>query len=117
MTFSAGFYAYMTTSMADRSDAATWGSRQPPPPHGHACDKGDRDIMTAFTSGSDAPTDVYKRFPEPRTATLLRRGVRTRAAAGAATITVAAALPTIPGALAGAPAVHVARKTLTIGAS
>jgi hypothetical protein len=115
MKFPAGFYAYMTTSMADRSDASTWGSRQPPPPHVHACDKGDRDIMTAFTfftSGSDARTD-----DTPRTATLSRREVWTRAAAGAATITVATALPAIPGALAGAPAVHVATKTLTIGAS
>ena len=115
MTCHAGFYAYMTTSMADRSDASTWGSRQPPP-RVHACDKGDRDIMTTFTSSSDARTDVYKRFLEPRTATLSRREVRTRAAAGAATITVATTLPAIPEALAGAPAVHVARETLTTGA-
>ena len=81
--------------------------------------------MTALISGSDAWTDVYKRFPEPRTAPLSRRKeastfacgeVRTRAAAGAATITVATALPAIPEALAGAPAVHVATKTLTTGA-
>jgi hypothetical protein len=117
MIFPAGFYAYMTTSTADRSDAATWGSRQPPPPHVHGCDKGDRAIMTAFTSGSDARTDVYKRFLEPRTATLSRREVRTRAAAGTATIAVATTLPAIPAVLAGARAVHVARKTLTIGAS
>ena len=93
------FYAYMTRSTADRSDASTWGSRQPPPPHVRACDKGDRAIMTAFTSGSDAWTDVYKRFPEPPTATF------------------STALPAIPGALAGAPAVHVARKPLTFGTS
>ena len=79
--------------------------------------KGDRDIMTAFTSSSDARTDVYKCFPELRTAPLSRREVRTRAAAGAATITVATTLPAISGALAGALAVHVATKTLTIGAS
>src|SRR5947209_9709369 len=57
MTCHAGFYAYMTTSMADRSDASTWGSRQPPP-RVHACDKGDRDIMTTFTSSSDARTEL-----------------------------------------------------------
>jgi hypothetical protein len=81
--------------------------------------KGDRDIMTAFTStsSSDARTDVYKCFPEPRTALFARREVRTRAAAGATTITVATTLPAIFGELAGAPAVHVARKPLTIGAS
>ena len=61
--------------------------------------------MTAFTSGSDARTDGT-----PRTATLSRREVLTRAAA------VATALPAISEALAGAPAVHVAKKTLTIGA-
>jgi hypothetical protein len=104
MKLPAGFYAYMTTSMADRSDAATWGSRQPPPPHVHACDQGDRDIMiafTSFTSGSDARTDVYKHFVELRTATLA----------------VATTLPAIPEALRGIPTVHVARKTLTMGAS
>ena len=101
MNLPAGLYAYMTTSMADRSDAATWGSRQPPPLHVQACDKGDRDIMTAFTSSSDARTDVYKRFLELRTATLA----------------VATTLPAIPEALRGTPTVHVARKTLTIGAS
>jgi hypothetical protein len=77
--------------------------------------RGDRDIMTAFTffaSGSVARTD-----DTPRTATLSRREVWTPAAAGAATVIVATALPAIPGALAGALAVHVARKTLTIGAS
>jgi hypothetical protein len=73
--------------------------------------------MTAFTSGSDAWTDVYKRFLELRTATLSCREVRTRAVPGAATITFATALPAIPGALACAPAVHVARKILTIGTS
>jgi hypothetical protein len=73
--------------------------------------------MPAFTSGSDARTDVYKRFPEPRTATLSRREVRTRAAASAATITVATTLPAIPEALRGTPTVDVARKTLTMGAS
>lgn len=41
---------------------------------------------------------------------LSRREVLTRAAA------VATSLPAIPEALAGAPAVHVATKTLTIGA-
>ena len=63
--------------------------------------KGDRDIMTAFTSSSDARTDVYKCFPEPRTAPLA----------------VATMLPAIPEALRGTPTVHVARKTLTMGAS
>ena len=116
MKFRDGFFAHMTASTADRSDASTWGSRQPPP-RVHACDKGDRDIMTTFTSSSDARTDVYKRFLEPRTATLSRREVRTRAAAGAATITVATTLPAIPEALRGTPTLHVARKTLTIGAS
>ena len=66
--------------------------------------------MTTFTSSSDARTDVYKRFLEPQTATLSRREALTRAAA------VAAALPAIPEALAGVPAVHVATKTLTTGA-
>ena len=61
--------------------------------------------MTAFTSGSDARTN-----DTPRTATLSRREVLTRAAAAATS------LPAIPEALAGAPAVHVATKTLTIGA-
>ena len=79
--------------------------------------KGDRDIMTAFTSSSDARTDVYKRFPEPRTATLPRREVRTRAAAGAATITVATTLPAIRRVLAGAPPCRWLRKPLTIEAS
>ena len=67
--------------------------------------------MTAFTSGSDAWTDDTL-----RTATLSRREVLTRAAAGAATLAAATSLPAIPEALAGAPAVHAARKTLTIGA-
>jgi osmoprotectant transport system substrate-binding protein len=67
--------------------------------------------MTACTSDSDARTDET-----PRTATLSRREVLTRAAAGAATLAAATALPAIPEALAGAPAVHAARKTLTIGA-
>jgi osmoprotectant transport system substrate-binding protein len=67
--------------------------------------------MTACTSGSDARTDET-----PRTATLSRREVLTRAAAGAATLAAATSLPVIPEALAGAPAVHAARKTLTIGA-
>ena len=57
--------------------------------------------MTAFTSSSDARTDVYKRFLELRTVTLA----------------VATTLPAIPEALRGTPTVHVARKTLTIGAS
>ena len=43
--------------------------------------------------------------------------VWTRAAAGAATITVATALPAISGVLAGAPTVHPAGKTLAIGVS
>ena len=89
MTFSAGLYAYMTTSTADRSDAATWGSRQPPP-HVQACER-----RTACTFSSDVRTDVYKRFLELRTATF----------------------PAIPEALCGTPTVHVARKTLTMGAS
>jgi osmoprotectant transport system substrate-binding protein len=67
--------------------------------------------MTACTSASDARTDET-----PRTATLSRREVLTRAAAGAATIAAATALPAIPEALAGTPTVHAARKTLTIGA-
>ena len=67
--------------------------------------------MTACTSSSDARTDKT-----PQTATLSRREALTRAAAGAATLAAATALPAIPEALAGAPAVHVARKTLTIGA-
>ena len=67
--------------------------------------------MTACTSDSDARTDET-----PRTATLSRREVLTRAAAGAATLAAATSLPAIPEALAGAPAVHAARKTLTIGA-
>jgi glycine betaine/choline ABC-type transport system substrate-binding protein len=67
--------------------------------------------MTACTSGSDARTDET-----PRTATLSRREVLTRAAAGAATLAAATSLPAIPEALAGAPAVHAARKTLIIGA-
>jgi osmoprotectant transport system substrate-binding protein len=67
--------------------------------------------MTACTSGSDARTDET-----PQTATLSRREVLTRAAAGAATLAAATALPAIPEALAGAPAVHAARKTLAIGA-
>ena len=67
--------------------------------------------MTACTSDSDARTDET-----PRTATLSRREVLTRAAAGAATLAAATALPAIPEALAGAPAAHAARKTLTIGA-
>ena len=96
MTFPAGFYAYMTTSTADRSYAATWGSRQPPPPHVQACEG-----RTACTFSSDVRTDVYKRFLELRTATLA----------------VATTLPAIPEALHGTPIVHVARKTLTMGAS
>ena len=98
MTFPAGFYAYMTTSTADRSDAATWGSRQPPPPHVPACER-----RTACTFSSDVRTDVYKRFLELRTATLA----------------VATTLPAIPEALrgSGSPTVHVARKTLAMGAS
>jgi hypothetical protein len=96
MTFPAGFYAYMTTSTADRSDAATWGSRQPPPPHVQACER-----RTTCTSSSDVRTDVYKHFLELRTATLA----------------VATTLPAIPEALRGTPTVHVARKTLTMGAS
>ena len=95
MIFPAGFYAYMTTSTADRSDAATWGSRQPPP-HIQACER-----RTACTFSSDVRTDVYKRFHELRTATLA----------------VATSLPAIPEALRGTPTVHVARKTLTMGAS
>jgi hypothetical protein len=79
--------------------------------------KGDRDIMPAFTSSSDARTDVCKCFPEPRTAPLSGREVRTRAADGAATLAVAATLPAIPGALRGTPTVHLARKTLTMRAS
>ena len=55
--FPAGFYAYMTTSTADRSDAATWGSRQPPPPQVPACER-----RTACTFSSDIRTHVYKRF-------------------------------------------------------
>jgi hypothetical protein len=43
--------------------------------------------------------------------------VRPRAAAGAATITVATTLPAIPEALHSTPNVLVARKTLTMGAS
>jgi hypothetical protein len=81
---------------------------------------GDRDIMTAFTSftsGSDARTDPYKRFLKLRTAMLWRYGVRTRAAASAATLAVATTLPAIPEALRGTRIVHVARKTLTMGAS
>jgi hypothetical protein len=99
MVFPAGFYAYMTTSMADRSDAATWGSRQPPPLHVNACEK--RTACTFSSDSSDAQTDVYKRILELRTATLA----------------VATTLPAIPGALHGTPTVHVARKTLTMGAS
>ena len=67
--------------------------------------------MTAFASSSDARTD-----DTPRTATLSRREALTRAAAGAAALAAATALPAIPEALAGAPAVQAARKTLTIGA-
>jgi osmoprotectant transport system substrate-binding protein len=67
--------------------------------------------MTACTSGSDVRTDET-----PRTATLSRREMLTRAAAGAATLAAATSLPVIPEALASAPAVHAARKTLTIGA-
>jgi glycine betaine/choline ABC-type transport system substrate-binding protein len=67
--------------------------------------------MTACTSDSDAQTDETS-----RTATLSRREMLTRAAAGAATLAAATSLPAIPEALAGAPAVHAARKTLTIGA-
>jgi hypothetical protein len=98
MNLPAGFYAYMTTSMADRSDAATWGSRQPPPLHVNACEK--RTACTFSSDSSDAQTDVYKRFLELRTVALA----------------VATMLPAIPEALPGAPAVHVARKTLTTGA-
>ena len=97
MKYPDGFYAYMTISTADRSDASTWGSRQPPP----SCTclrKDDHDTMTAFTSGSDVRTD-----DTPRTATLSRREVLARAAAGAASIAAATALPTIPEALAVAP--------------
>ena len=61
--------------------------------------------MTAFTSGSGAWTDGT-----PRTATLSRREGLTRAAA------VATSRPAIPEALAGAPAVHAAKMTLTIEA-
>ena len=71
--------------------------------------------MTAFTSGFTAGSDA-RTDETPRTATLSRREVLTRAAAGAATIAAATSLPAIPEVLAGAPAVHVARKTLTIGA-
>src|SRR5919202_1129117 len=67
--------------------------------------------MTACTSAPDVRTDET-----PRTATLSRREMLTRAAAGAATLAAATALPVIPEALASAPAVHAARKTLTIGA-
>src|ERR671926_342643 len=31
MTLPDSYYLYMTSSTADRSDASTWGSRQPPP--------------------------------------------------------------------------------------
>jgi hypothetical protein len=96
MIFPAGFYAYMTTSTADRSDAATWGSRQPPPLHVQACER-----RIACTFSSDIRTDVYKRFLELRTATLA----------------VAVTLAAIPWALRGTPTVDVARKTLTMGAS
>jgi hypothetical protein len=96
MVFPASFYVYMTTSTADRSDAATWGSRQPPPPHVQACER-----RTACTFSTDVRTDVYKRFLELRTATFA----------------VATMLPAIPEALRGTPTVHVARKTLTMGAS
>jgi hypothetical protein len=96
MNLPASFYAYMTASMADRSDAATWGSRQPPPPHIQACER-----RIACTFRSDAQTDVDRRFLELRMAS----------------VAVATMPPAIPEALPGTPAVHVARKTLTLGAS
>jgi hypothetical protein len=98
MNLPTAFYVYMTTSMADRSDAATWGSRQPPPSDVQAYER--RTACTFRSDGFDAQTDVYKRFLELRTVTLA----------------IATALPAIPEALAGAPAMHVAKKTLTTGA-